>query len=255
MAAGDPITSPEELYRRTENATATERGPWMGHRYRQDQLSGQDIYDRFIAPDERRRVGDIMSGLQQQRGQGAALARGLNRDKAARSGFGSRLREALGSSFDQAMAQREAQAARDAKEQLTAMNADPARFDVLRRASEAYQKRLNRDTIGNSVWSGIDSAVGTGFAAAGGPWAGLGAGLLAAGAGRSAHAGAILAGMAAEGAERYSPNNIDSLDLASLANSIGTGASGQRAVGFRGAGQQRGTAYRQALEDEYGGYG
>jgi hypothetical protein len=254
MAAGDYIGSTDELYRRLRNATGTERpdGVSVGAG---KPITGQQIYDRFIRPDEERNVQRIMGGLKQSNQQGRALAQALNSDTAKRMGFsGTSLESALGSSMNSAQAQRQAAAYQDARERLLQMNSDPSRFDVLRRANEAVGQRINRDTIGNNVWAGVDAAVGSGLQAAGGPFAGLGAAIQAIGAGRAAHMSAGLGAIGAEQAQNLSPSNIEALDLSKLASGIPVGGtmSGQSAAGFQGAGQQRASAYRRALDDEYG---
>lgn len=249
MAAGDRIETTDDLYRRLENATATERGS--------GPITGQEIYDRFIRPGEEREVRRIMGGLRQRNQSGRALAEALNADTAKRMGFGgTALESALGSSMNAVQAERQAQASQDARERLFAMSQDPARFDVLRRANEAVGRRLQRDTIGNNVWAGIDAAVGTGLQAAGGPFAGLGAAIQAIGAGRAAHMGAGIGAIGAEQAQNLSPQSIDAMDLSSLASGIqvGGGRGGQNASGFQGAGRSQASAYRRALEDEYGGW-
>lgn len=254
MPAGDPITSPEELYRRLEAGTATERGPWMGHGYRKEAIGGQDIYDRFIAPDERRRIRELMAGQRQQRGMSQALAEGERRAAAARGGFANTaLEAAMKGTFESAWAKNQALGAADRQRQLLAMQADPARFDVLRQAAEAASRRLQRDAVGNQVWAGIDQSLAA--AMQGTPLAGLGAAIGAIGAGRSAHGAGIIGHQGADAAQRFSPGSIDAIDLGALARSIGRGSRGQQAPGFQGAAPTQGSAWRRALEDEYGGYG
>ena len=255
MAAGDQIRTTEEPLRRLEAGTATERraGQKVGPG---DPITGQEIYDRFIRPGEEREVRRIMGGLQQTSSQGRALAEALNEDTARRMGFsGTSLESALGSSMNAVQAQRQAQAFQDARERLFQMSQDPSRFDLLRRANEAVGRRLQRDTVGNQVWAGIDSAIGTGLQAAGGPFAGLGAAIQAIGAGRAAHASGIIGAIGAEQAQNLSPGNINTMDLSGLASGInaGGGRAGQMSSGFQGAGRQRASAYRRALEDDYYG--
>ena len=100
MAAGDQIRTTEELLRRLEAGTATERRP--GQKIGPgDPITGQEIYDRFIRPGEEREVRRIMGGLQQASSQGRALAEALNEDTARRMGFsGTSLESALGSSMN-----------------------------------------------------------------------------------------------------------------------------------------------------------
>lgn len=243
----EPIQTTDQLYKDLEGARATENGV---------QISGQDIYDRFIRPGEQARVNSILSGLQRQGTQAGALQRGQNTDLARRMGFaGTGLETALGDSLSAAMAKRRADALSEARGQLQEMSSDPARFDVLRRAAEAFQRRVTRDTVANTTWGGIDAAVGGGLAASGNPIAsGIGAGVLIGGAIRGGAMSAGIAGGAAQGAKRFSPNNIKSLDLTKLAQGVGSGGQGQRAVGFQGSGRE-GSLYRRALDDEYGNGG
>lgn len=257
MAAGDYIGNEGDLYKRLRHGTATERPDGVNVGVGKP-ITGQQIYDRFIRPGEERDVRRIMGGLKQSNQQGRALAQALNGDTARRMGFaGTSLESALGSSMNSVQAQRQAQAFQDARERLFSMSQDPARFDVLRRANEAVGQRVQQDTIGNNVWAGIDAAVGSGLAATGGPFAGLGAAIQAIGAGRAAHLSGGIGALGAEQAQNLSPSNIDSLDLSGLASGIQQGGAraGQNAAGFQGAGQQRASAYRRALDDEYGGWG
>lgn len=255
MAAGDRIDTTEELYRRLEAGTATERRP--GQRIGPgDPITGQEIYNRFVRPGLEREARRIVSGLQQTTSQGRALAESINQDAARRMGFAdTSLQSALGSSMNAVQAQRQARALQEAKERLFQMSRDPAQYDVLRRANEAVGRRLQRDTVGNQVWAGIDAAVGTGLQAAGGPFAGLGAAIQAIGAGRAAHASGIIGAIGAEQARNLSPSNIETMDLSALASGINTGGgrAGQMSAGFQGAGRQRASAYRRALEDDYYG--
>ena len=248
MAAGDPIRTTSDLYRRLDQGTATE-GRGSG-----TPLSGQDIYDRFIRPDEQRRVQDIMGGLQQANTGGRALTLGQNEDMARRLGFGgTRFAQALDQSTSEASSAQLGEALRRAREQLSEMNSDPARLDVLRRAAEAAQGRLTRDSIGNQAWAGIDAAVGAGLSAT--PLAGVGAAIQAIGAGRAVHGGAILGGLGAEQAKRFSPSNIKTMDLAGLGQSLASQAPrGQAAAGPGGANLGYAGAYRRAMQDEYGGF-
>lgn len=257
MAVGDRIETQDELLRRLEAGRATERaaGKNIGPGKR---ITGQEIYDRFIRPGEEKEVRQIMGRLQQGQGRGRALAEALNEDLSKRMGFGgTALENALGSSMDQVMARRQSEAAETARKRLSQMSQDPARFDLLRRANEAVGRRLARDAVGNRVWSGIDAAIGTGLQAAGGPFAGLGAAIQAIGAGRSAHASGIIGAEGDIQSRNLSPGNINALDLSSLASTIpsaGGGRQGQSATGFQGAGRQRASAYRRALEDDYGDF-
>lgn len=250
MAAGDPIRTTSDLYKRLAAGTATE-GPGTG-----TALSGQAIYDRFIRPDEQRRVQQIMGGLRQSNTGSRALALASNEDMARRLGFGgTQFAQALDQSTSEASSNQLGEALRRAREQLSEMNTDPARLDVLRRAAEAAQRRITRDTVGNQVWAGIDQAVGAALAAAGGPFAPLGAAIQAIGAGRGIHGGAIIGALGSEQAQRFSPSNIKTIDLAGLGQSLTAQAPrGQSSVGPGGAGADGGMAWRRALQDEYGGF-
>lgn len=254
MAAGDRIENLDQLYRRLEAGTASERRP--GQKIGPGTpITGQEIYDRFIRPGEEREVRRIMGGLRQTSTQGRALAEALNQDTARRMGFsGTSLESALGSSMNAVQAQRQAQAFQDARERLFQMSQDPARFDVLRRANEAVGRRIQRDSIGNQAWSAIDAAIGSGLQATG-VLAPVGAAIQAIGAGRAAHMGLGLAAVADTQAKNLSPGNINTMDLSGLASGIQAGGSraGQMSAGFQGAGRQRASAYRRALEDDYYG--
>lgn len=253
MAAGDPIRTTDELYRRMRRGNATERGS--------GEISGQDIYDRFIRPGEERAAQSVLGSLRQSGAGSRALQEGMNEATARRMGFsGTALEQSMKDSLDSQMAARQADAYRGAQQKLQQMSRDPSRFDVLRRAGEAYGQKLNQDTAVNTAWAGVDGAIGTSLMAAGGPWAGLGAAISAIGAGRSAGTGIALGARGEEGAKRFSPTNIDSMDLGKLASGLQGqgGVQGQRAVGFQGGGRGYGSIYRQALDDEYnsgGGWG
>ena len=255
MAAGDPITTVDELYRRLEAGTATERRP--GQRIGPgDPITGQEIYERFIRPGEEREARRIMGSLQQAQGQGRALAEALNEDTARRMGFsGTSLESALGSSMNALQAQRQARAFQDARERLFQMSQDPSRFDVLRRANEAVGRRLQRDAVGNQVMATIDAAIGSSLSAT--PLAPVGAAIQAIGAGRAAHMGLGLGAIADTQAENLSPGNINAIDLSGMASGIPVsgGRAGQTSAGFQGAGMERASAYRRAIEDDgFGGF-